>query len=321
MPGTPPDQIRAIFSNFEFDGRGDEQKRAAFYKLLRELEPHLVGRAEFLGGPGGGQRRLLDAETALTPEGRPWLRPRGFIGAQAVGEFRTAAFVRTDVFTPVSAGSIGDPTGCPPTCVTLRLVQYPGDPDCSRELTFTAAHQSYSSPPARALGAQELTRLADRRDPRDRTARYPNGRPREALLILDTNSYPEPGLPGDVPIPRPADIEDRTHLTHRFTRTGTGEWVPDTHSDRTLRAAGLQDIARHLTENGRTGVLAPTTPGYADQGGERRACRIDRAYASDGILTAVEDFTVVDCSGLSDHHALLITLDRRRLAEALSLTA
>ncbi|MGW6454697.1 hypothetical protein ACWF94_02015 [Streptomyces sp. NPDC055078] len=51
-----------------------------------------------------------------------------------------------------------------------------------------------------------------------------------------------------------------------------------------------------------------------------RACRIDCACTSAGVLQAVEDLPVIDRTGLGDHHALLIAVSRRKLAD-LSLTA
>ncbi|MGW6454312.1 hypothetical protein ACWF94_00010 [Streptomyces sp. NPDC055078] len=316
-----PGQIRVIFGNLALDGHGNKTTWTSYYNLLRSHDPHLVGRAEVKGADHNGEALLLAAEEALTPPGKPWLRPKGFLGAGATGGLRTAVFVRTDVFRPVRRGDHGQPWGCPPTSVDLRLVPYNGDPDCLREMCFAAAHHHYASPPARQTETQELTKFADRRDPCDRTPRFPNGRPREALLVMDANSYPEPGTPGDVPLPQPRQIEDKTHVRHRFTETAPGRLVPDTYSDRALRDVGLQDIARHLAlTTGRTDVLAPTTPGYADQGGQLRACRIDRAYASAGVLDAVEDLTLIDCTGLSPHHALLITISRRKLAETLSRT-
>ncbi|QDY81136.1 hypothetical protein [Streptomyces qinzhouensis] len=296
------------------EGHGNIRIRYDYYALLRSLDPHLVGRAE-VRGADASEGFLFGIEEALTPEGAPCLRPKGILGGSAVADLRTAVFIRPDVFRPVRRTdpvSPGSPWGCPPTSVDLRLA---AEPEARRELVLTVAHHHYASPQARELEAQELTKAADRRDLADCTEEFPNGRPREALVVLDANSYPEPGVEGDVPPPDPSTIKDRSHVRHRFTVTESGELVPDTYSDRALRDVGLEDIARHLAvTTGRTDVLTPA-PGYADQGGP---CRIDRAYASAGVLSAVEDVRVIDTTGLSDHPILLISFAYRRLAEVLT---
>ncbi|MFF3556238.1 hypothetical protein ACFYXL_22865 [Streptomyces tsukubensis] len=311
---TSPDTIRVVFSNFALEGAGDPGRRSDYYHLLRSLDPHLIGRAE-VRGVTATEEHLFAIEDALTPPGQPHLRPRSILGGRAVADLRTAVLVRPDVFRPVRRSDPqppGSPWGCPPTTVDLRLTAHPA---ARRELVFTVAHHHYASPPARRLEAQELTKCADRRDPADRTTAFPNGRPREALIVLDANSYPEPGVPGDTPPPAPDDIEDRSHVAHRFHLTEDGDLVPDTASDRILRTAGIEDIARHLAlGTGRTDVLAPAD-GYPDQAGP---CRVDRAYGTPGLLSAVEDFHVVETTGLSDHPLLLISLSHQRLAEVLT---
>ncbi|MGW1275515.1 hypothetical protein ACWD4V_00970 [Streptomyces tsukubensis] len=306
--------VRVVFGNFELEGCGNPARREEYYDLLRGLDPHLIGRTE-VRGVGPGHDYLFAVEDALTPPGRPHLRPRGILGGPAVADLRTAVFFRPDVFRPARRNNPQPPAsvwGCPPTSVDLSLTAHPA---ATRELVFTAAHHHYASPPARALEGQELTKAADRRDPADRTSEFPNGRPREALIVLDANSYPAPGVPGDTPPPAPDDVRDRSHVAHRFVLTEDGRHVPDTYSDRILRTAGMEDIARHLAlTTGRTDVLAPAA-GYPDQGGP---CRIDRAYGTKGLLTAVEDFRVVQTTGLSDHPLLLISLSYRRLAEVLT---
>ncbi|MEW1551801.1 hypothetical protein [Streptomyces tsukubensis] len=309
-----PDTVRAVFGNFELEGAGDPARRKDYYDLLRSLDPHLIGRAE-VRGVGPGHDYLFAVEDALTPPGRPHLRPRTILGGPAVADLRTAVLFRPDVFRPVRRSDPqppGSPWGCPPTSVDLRLTAYP---TATRELVFTVAHHHYASPAARALEAQELTKAADRRDHADRSGDFPNGRPREALTVLDANSYPEPGTPGDTPPPDPHSIRDLSHVTHRFVLTEDGRIIPDTYSDRILRTAGMEDIARHLAlATGRTDVLAPAD-GYPDQAGP---CRVDRAYGTPGLLSAVEDFRVVETAGLSDHPLLLISLSHQRLAEVLT---
>ncbi|WP_329317971.1 hypothetical protein [Streptomyces sp. NBC_01262] len=318
MTVAPPETINLIWANFENEGKGDKKLWRDFYTLVRSLEPHLFGRAEMQGAANNGKAGLLAAEKALTPPEQPLLRPRGWLGPPAVSDNRTGIFTRPDVFEPVNEWEHGTPWGIPPTNLTIRLVQYPGDPDCRREICVAAAHHHYASPLARRLEADELTKLADKRDMRDRTKDCPNGRPREAIVFYDANSYPADSLDGDLQPPDLSKIPDLRHQVHRMVKGPGSTFIPDCESDRTLRRAGMEDIARHLAvtkEDDR--YLARTTAGYPDQGGPGR---IDRVHATDGILAAVEDLEVIDLSGLSDHDAVHVKLSRRRLVESLTPT-
>jgi len=320
MTVAPPDTINLIWANFENEGKGNPELWRDFYALIRSLEPHLLGRAEVQGAAANGKAGLQAAERALTPPDQPLLRPRGWLGPSAVSDNRTAIFIRPDVFEPVNEWEHAAPWGIPPTNLTIRLVQYPSDPDCWREVCVAAAHHHYASPPARQLEAPELTKLADKRDTRDRTEDCPNGRPREGIVFYDANSYPADRLAGDVELPDLNAIPDKRHRVHRGIKNPDGTYSPDCHSDQTLRDAGLEDIARHLAVNdaaNRARYLAATTRGYRDQGGPSR---IDRVHATAGILAAVEDLEVIDLSGLSDHHAVFVRISGRRLAQSLTPT-
>ncbi|MFE2426943.1 hypothetical protein ACFXJ5_09340 [Streptomyces sp. NPDC059373] len=321
MTPAAPDTINLLWANFENEGKGDPKLRRDFYALVRSLEPHIFGRGEMQGTAANGKAGLHAAEEALAPPGQPLLRPRGWLGPSAVSDNRTAIFLRPDVFVPVNEWEHGDPWGIPPTNLTVRLVQYPGDPDCRREICVAAAHHHYASPTARQREAEELTKLADKRDTRDRTGECPNGRPREAVVFEDANGFPADRLDGDVELPDFDAIPDKRHRVHRTVKAADGTYIPDCESDRTLRRAGLEDIARHLAatdEANRARYLAPTTQGYPDQGGPGR---IDRVYTTDGILPAVIDLRVISLKGLSDHDAVYVQLSRRRLVQSLTPTS
>ncbi|MEU1820423.1 hypothetical protein ABZ543_35400 [Streptomyces roseifaciens] len=70
--------------------------------------------------------------------------------------------------------------------------------------------------------------------------------------------------------------------------------------------------ARH---RGQPSALS-TTAGYArtGQGGKSR---IDRGCMEPWTVQAVESVRVVDMTGISDHHVLVVDLSRRKLIEAL----
>jgi NTP pyrophosphatase (non-canonical NTP hydrolase) len=84
----------------------------------------------------------------------------------------------------------------------------------------------------------------------------------------------------------------------------------DTRPDETLRAAGLEDVARYLVaEKGITSALTRTVDACATYGPD---ARIDRICASEQLLPAVVGVDVVDMKGLSDHHTVLLRLDTAR---------
>jgi hypothetical protein len=268
-----------VWANFEHKGKGDPALWADFYALIADLDPHILARAEMQGAADNGNAGLYAAEKALTPPGQPWLRPLGWLGSSAVAGNRTALFLRPDVFEPVSdwEHERGQLWGIPPANLTVGLVRYPGDPDCRRKICVAAAHHHYASLTGRALEAPELTKLADKRDTRDRTEACPNGRPCEAIVFYDANSYPADRLAGDVELPDLNAIPDKRHRVHRGIRNPDGTYSPDCESDRLLREAGLEDVARYLAVNDPTNIaryLAATTRGYPEQGGPGR---IDRA--------------------------------------------
>jgi hypothetical protein len=115
---------------------------------------------------------------------------------------------------------------------------------------------------------------------------------------MDSNSYiaPERLVPGELPLPRLDDIADLPHRAHRSYEIAPGQRVIDSEPDRILLSAGLEDVARHAAlQLGEPGLVAvaPTVD----------AC--DTSW----LLPAVVDVEVVDMTGLSDHHTVVVTYD------------
>ncbi|WP_146610450.1 MULTISPECIES: hypothetical protein [unclassified Streptomyces] len=143
----------------------------------------------------------------------------------------------------------------PPTAITLRPKE--GGPD-ALPFNVVSYRLAYASAQQRQLEAEWLTTWADK------GWKAPDGGHRVLPAIIggDNNSYPEPGTPGDVPVPDLSAIEDRPHRPHRSRRGPDGVCVPDTEPDHTLRTAGLEGIARYWVN--RTAKQArrpePSTP-------------------------------------------------------------
>ncbi|MDQ1043352.1 hypothetical protein [Streptomyces sp. V4I2] len=80
----------------------------------------------------------------------------------------------------------------------------------------------------------------------------------------------------------------------------------------------MHDAARFAALHcGQPHALDPTAgfaPGAAGQGG---LCRIDRGYLDGFTVQAVKSVQVLDMTGISDHHMVLIVLSRRKLIQAL----
>lgn len=102
----------------------------------------------------------------------------------------------------------------------------------------------------------------------------------------------------------------RSHLAPRR--------VSCSYVDQTLLECGMHDAARYHAANSRNpqcmGPTAGHAPGAKGQGGPRR---IDRLYPDPWLATAVTDVRVIDMSGLSDHHAVMVDLSARGMAHAL----
>lgn len=315
----PPDEIRVFFGNFDHNGGGDKGKWRAFHDLVRGLDPHLILRLELTGAAGRGRAGLFAAADALTPTGNPLLRPHAVLAGPAESDNRTGLFVRPDVFKIINEwdrAASPIPWIIPPANITLELVRYSGEPDCSRQMNVAAAHQNHGMPAARDLEAQDLRRLANKPDPRDCTPDHPHVRPREALVGVDSNSNPDDPLPDDLPVPAAKDSPSPQHWGNRSRKLPSGQWGADSGSDETLRHGAFVEVGRHLAS--RPGTSPEARRRYLASTSTRGRTRVDRYYATPSLATAITDLQVVDLTGLSSHHGLLATVARPLLVQVLT---
>ncbi|MGW2657553.1 endonuclease/exonuclease/phosphatase family protein [Streptomyces sp. NPDC001478] len=293
--------ITLVCWNFENNGKGNASRRAAGDDVIRSLNPDIVFRQE-LWQAGDNGRRIFH-EQAHT------LGLHGVLGARSC----TALFYNASVFSVVREWEqvFGPHYVLTPTAVLLRYKA--AGPDA---LPFNAVsfHLAYGSSAQRLLEAEWLTTWADKRwtTPDGRIHTLP------AILAGDTNSYPVPGTPGELPLPNVARIKNAPHRLHRSYPGPHGERVPDTRPDTALLTAGLVDAARHwaTAPHGDPSALARTVDRCDTHGPD---ARIDRAYLSPGLLAAVSGADVIEVDpDLSDHHILRLTLDDDLLGEALA---
>ncbi|WP_165956090.1 hypothetical protein [Streptomyces hainanensis] len=305
--------IRVGTCNFELNGAGDRSRWERMHQRLRGLKLHLSMRQELIGcGTAGRESELwLDSQNAL-----------GMRGELGPGLGATALYWDPQTFTPRRnwANDVGTTTtwALPPTVLSLELA------GTCVPIICASFHHAYHDPAGREAEAHWLTRLADK-------TTTLHGGAKITLPFIgsgDTNSYPEPGLVGDVPLPRldvppthDLAIRDAPHRAHRSRLITPGApRVLDVWPDNILRTAGLQDAARHLAtlpgrEGDRARFLAPTMDASTTHGPQTR---IDRIYLSTALLPAVIDVEVINMRGLSDHHTVVASLDRAVLVSLLA---
>ncbi|WP_326595893.1 endonuclease/exonuclease/phosphatase family protein [Streptomyces sp. NBC_01803] len=287
-------------SDFERNGGGDRAKWTAMHERLRSLHPDLLLRQELVGCAAAGR------ESELWYDSEEMLGMRGWLGP---GPGATALYI-SDAFRPVRnwANEVGlGLWELPPTVLSVIL------DGTTVPIVCGSVHLAYDSAPLRELESAWLTRLADKWRHIDG---YNDQTQLPALIGGDFNSDPVPGPDGDTAVPKLPLIRDMPHRAHR-SRPGTGrQRVIDTVADENLHTAGLFDTARHLAGVcGKPDVLAPTIAASPTHGPARR---IDRIYLSAALTPAVENVEVIDMTGLSDHHALRVTLQRDTLHDLLS---
>lgn len=268
--------IRIATCNFELNGNGDPDLWLAMHDKLATLGLSILLRQEMWG---------------TTPE--MFDRSQEILGlaARMDRDVTTAVYADPEIFDI----QLQYPDGkfpqfhLNPTVVRLAVR---GLPDSAKKLDVGSIHLNYFSPRLRALEAEALTYWADRRDGC-------------AILGGDTNSYPHYPADGELPLPVLENIRNRPHRAHRSYLAGNGERVMDTYPDEVLQLAGLLDPAPYAAANGGT-ALAATMDGHPEYGPD---CRIDRFYVSEALLPGVEDVEMVDMTGLSDHHTVVLTVD------------
>ncbi|MFF8535888.1 endonuclease/exonuclease/phosphatase family protein [Streptomyces sp. NPDC015532] len=289
--------INAAICNFENNGGGDRALWQRMHKRLASLDLHLLLRQEVWNAQDNGNE-LADAAESV-------LGMAGLIGPECC----TALYHDPDLFTPVGEFPKTGPMWVLPP--TVRSLQLAGTTPGAAPLIVGSYHLNYGSTTTRLSEAERLTQWNDRWVTADgRRVHHP------ALLGGDNNSYPVPGTPGDPALPVLEEIPDEPHRAHRSYIGPDGVRRMDDRPDDTLRTAGLQDVARHLaTTAGNTTAVAPTVDAYDTHGPD---ARIDRIYASKELLPAVCEVEVIDMRDLSDHHTVVVRLDRDTLTDILN---
>ncbi|MEV0278581.1 endonuclease/exonuclease/phosphatase family protein [Streptomyces sp. NPDC050610] len=115
-----------------------------------------------------------------------------------------------------------------------------------------------------------------------------------------------------------AHVADGLAGSSRLDVAQYGTRLMHTRPDEVLRTAGMEDVARHwaTTPGGHLSALARTVDGCDAHGPD---ARIDRMYASGGLLPAVRGVDVVEVPhDLSDHHLVRLTLDPDTLSGILN---
>ncbi|MFE4669394.1 endonuclease/exonuclease/phosphatase family protein [Streptomyces sp. NPDC056716] len=293
--------LKFITFNLEFDGGPDvhgnpSERWHAAHGLLAEREPDVMCRQEATYSRDDGHKRLHLAEQALGMRG--FLGP---VGTKPSRQHPTAIFIRPEVFTVQREYALTD-WRTPPTNIIATLA---GAPDAS--FTLVSCHLTPTSPGGREREADDLARLV--------------GLSRGGGWIGagDMNEYPVPDGEEVPPIDwtSPA-IRDLPHVQHRTTEGPDGARISCTYVDKKLRGCGLVDPARHaahvLGQRSALSATAGWAPGTEGQGGKSR---LDRLYLDEELVQAVVSVEVLDMSGVSDHHAVEVVLDRGEAIEAL----
>ncbi|GAV38294.1 endonuclease/exonuclease/phosphatase family protein [Streptomyces acidiscabies] len=286
--------------------------RTVYEEVLPELELDWLASTETTYSQTRADASQEEKEAAE----RRWqaaqheLGMKGFRGGMGFGRNPVASFARESTFTiGPQYHQYGHRT--PPANVVLGLPEVPG----ARIIT-AAFHSASCSIPRRRGEAYELSALLDKIKAQHGVE---PGLERAACWMFgDTNSYPlfvgdEWVTPIDWTSP---EVIDLPHRLHRAEKQPDGTWKSDTFLDEFMHEAGMHDPARYAARYlGQRDALT-STAGFAriGQGGPSR---IDRGYMDAWSVQAVLDVRVIDMTGLSDHHLLVVTLSRRKFAEGL----
>ncbi|MEV5998869.1 endonuclease/exonuclease/phosphatase family protein [Streptomyces griseomycini] len=307
--------VRLVLSNVEHDGGPEEvpgvlppRWRLCFEETLAPLEPDWLGLTELTYSQF---RRDASAEVAEAAE-RRWqalqrtFGMRGFRAYMGQGRNPTGLLVRESVFTVGLQHHHPKVFRTPPTNVQLALPDVPHVP-----IVTAAFHSSFCSPTGREAEGYELTALVDK--VKAQHGADPDCPRAICWLFGDTNEYPEP-VGESVPEIDWTIVTDLVHRRHRALKQADGTWRSCTMLD-----CNMHDPARFAARRLQQGDALAPTAGFAavGQGGESR---IDRGYMDPWTVQAVLGVTVLDMTGLSDHHTLIVDLSNRKLLEALRRT-
>ncbi|MFK8844938.1 endonuclease/exonuclease/phosphatase family protein [Streptomyces sp. Ac-502] len=295
------DTLTALSWNKELNGKNNPEVRRAGHEQVRALKPAIVTRQEMWGADRDGRTLFQEDKEGYGLEGE--------LGADAC----TATFFDPRLFAAVRTWNDvrGPKWAQPPTALTLRY-----RPAGRQAVPFIVLsfHHYYACADQRLLEAGALTAWADK------TLQAPSGAhvTLPALMAGDTNSYPEPGTPGDPPLPKLADIRNRPHRVHRTYLGPDGKRHMDTRPDRKLRAENLmEDVARYwaTAPHGSPAAVARTVNACETHGPD---ARIDRIYATPDLLPAITGVDVIEVPAhLSDHHIVRLKLSSAVLTDIL----
>lgn len=288
--------VRIVTLNLEFDGGPGtlpERWRRAHVDLLAPLRPDLLLRQEMTYSHLDGNSRLHAAERALGM--------RGFLSPNGSGRNPTGLFVRPGVFDVVSQVEHLRTWRTPPTNISMWLDGAPG-----RDIVTTSWHTAFNSPRGREREADDLTALADKMKQGKHFIgggdcnEYPVGTG-ETVAEIDWTSE---------------EITDLVHVRHRTNKGPNGTRTSCTYLDETLLGCGLHDPARYAYHELKQERALDATAGHAAQG-QGGGRRIDRIYLDPWLVQAVLDVRVLDTTGISDHHGLVVDLSHAKAIEAL----
>lgn len=297
--------INSMTFNLEHDG-GDDNPDGTPPKrwydamdFLREWEWDLLCRQEMTYSAQNDYSRLRDAIDLLGGEDRV----QGWVSPAGQGNNPTGLFIRKSTFTFMDRYKHPGVWRTQPTNIMAHLAEVP-----ERPIVMLSWHGAFCSPNTRAEEGDEISALVDK--------------VKHGMSFIgagDTNEYPvavgETVPPIDWMSP---EITDRVHRRHRAIRQAGGTWRSCDYVDQLMLDCGMHDPARyaaHELQQDSSDPLAATA-GHAatGQGGGRR---IDRFYLDPWLVQAVTAVEVIDTTGISDHHAVRVTLSRRKAAEML----
>ncbi|WP_406436002.1 endonuclease/exonuclease/phosphatase family protein [Streptomyces sp. NBC_00631] len=309
--------VRLVQSNIKNDAGPEEEPGVLpllwhqnYGERLAPLEADWLGLAELTYSQA---RPDASAEVKEAAE-RRWralqetVGMRGFRARMGQGRNPTGLLVRESTFAVGLQHHHPKVFRTPPTNVQLTLPEVPEVPIVTAEF-----HSAFCSPLGRAAEAYELSALADKVKAQHGTD--PERSRAACWMFGDTNEYPEP-VGESVPEIDWTTVTDLVHRRHRALKQADGSWRSCTMLDDLMLDCNMHDPARFAARRlGQSGALAPTA-GFAavGQGGESR---IDRGYMDPWTVQAVLGVSVLDMTGLSDHHTLVVDLSYRGLVEAL----
>ncbi|MFD6329280.1 endonuclease/exonuclease/phosphatase family protein [Streptomyces niveus] len=313
--------IRLISCNMERDGdreEPDEKFPAAWLEattMIASLKGHAVLRQEMTHSPAGS-RRLRAAEKILGM--------RGFVSPNNIGNNPTGMFLREDTFQDAEQHQRMFPWRTPPTIVHTRFTVAP-----EVRLTLGSVHHAYNDPGMRAREVGDITAYVDKLKRREHLilggdhneSPLPQGEPTPSI------DWASPEITDDVHrLHRTVEIPHslRTRALHRMRHLLPGPHprlaprrVSCSYLDQTLLEAGMHDAARyHATNRGNRLCQGPTAGHASNAKGQGGPQRIDRIYLDPWLTTAVINVQVIDISGLSDHHAVVVDLSARGMAKS-----